>query len=171
MSVRRQAFGRALLVATVVLALDQATKALLRSRLDPGERVDFVAGIDLVRVSNEGIAFGLLDDAGVLVLVLATAAFAVLLTYFLAHSERRGIWLPIGLLAGGALGNLLDRIRAGAVTDFIDPPRWPAFNLADVAITAGVALLFVVLLVGEDEEEVQREREDSAAGAGGGTVR
>lgn len=171
MRARSQAFGRALIVAALVLAVDQATKALARSRIDPGERVDFVAGIDLVRVSNEGIAFGLLDDAGALVLLLATAAFAVLLAYFLAHSERRGIWLPIGLLAGGALGNLLDRIRAGAVTDFIDPPRWPAFNLADVAITVGVALLFLVYLAGEEEESVDANQEEAAAGTAGDGVR
>ena len=107
-----------------------------------------VAGIDIVRVTNRGIAFGLLDDAGSLVLVIAAVAFAALLGVFLASAERPGLWLPIGLLAGGALGNLIDRIREGAVTDFIDPPRWPAFNLADVEITIGVVLLVWIYAFG-----------------------
>lgn len=157
-------FGRALTVAAVALAADQAAKALVRSEIDPGEQISVVAGIDFVHVSNEGIAFGLLSDAGTWVLVLAAVAFALLLGYFLAHGGRRGLWLPIGLLAGGALGNLIDRIREGAVTDFIDPPRWPAFNLADVEITIGVALLFLIFIAGAEDEE-GRERAETAGGA------
>jgi signal peptidase II len=156
-------FGRALIVAALALAVDQATKALVRSEIDPGGRVDFIAGIDFVHVSNEGIAFGLLADAGTWVLGLAAVAFALLLGYFLAHGGRRGLWLPIGLLAGGALGNLLDRAREGAVTDFIDPPRWPAFNLADVEITIGVVLLFLIFLAGVEDED--GERTETAGGA------
>lgn len=128
-------------MAIVALALDQLTKALVRGGLEPGERVDLIAGVDLVRVSNRGIAFGLLDDAGSLVLVLAAVAFAALLGVFLAASDRRGLWLPIGLLAGGAVGNLIDRIHEGAVTDFVDIGPWPSFNLADVEITLGVIIL------------------------------
>ncbi len=166
MRARSHSFAKALVVAALVLAADQATKALVRSGIEPGERVALVAGVDLVRVGNEGIAFGLLGDAGALVLVLAAVAFSVLLAYFLAHGERRGLWLPIGLLAGGALGNLLDRVREGAVTDFIDPPRWPAFNLADVAITLGVVLLFLIYLTGESEDQERpRERGETAGGA------
>lgn len=156
-------FGRALIVAALALAADQATKALVRSGIDPGERVDVVVGIDFVHVNNEGIAFGLLADAGTWVLVLAAVAFALLLGYFLAHGGRSGLWLPIGLLAGGALGNLIDRAREGAVTDFIDPPRWPAFNLADVEITIGVVLLCLIFLAGTEDEE-GRERAEAAGG-------
>lgn len=138
---RSPGYGRAAIVAIVALALDQLTKALVRGGLEPGERVDLIAGVDLVRVSNRGIAFGLLDDAGSLVLVLAAVAFAALLGVFLAASDRRGLWLPIGLLAGGAVGNLIDRIHEGAVTDFVDIGPWPSFNLADVEITLGVVIL------------------------------
>lgn len=153
MRVDGHGFGRALIVAALALAADQGTKALVRGGIDPGERVDAIAGIDFVHVSNEGIAFGLLADAGTWVLALAAVAFALLLGYFLAHGGRRGLWLPIGLLAGGALGNLIDRAREGAVTDFIDPPRWPAFNLADVEITIGVVLLFLIFLAGAEDGE------------------
>jgi signal peptidase II len=152
-----QGFARAALVALAALVLDQFTKAIARAEISPGERLDLIAGVDLVRVSNEGVAFGLLDSAGVGVLVLAAGAFALLLAYFLASSDRDGLWLPVGLLAGGALGNLIDRIADGAVTDFIDPPNWPAFNVADIEITLGVALLFLLYL------------RDPPANAGSGT--
>jgi signal peptidase II len=149
---RNPGYGRALLVAVVALALDQLSKALVRGGLGPGDRVDLLAGIDLVRVSNRGIAFGLLDDAGSLVIVLAAGAFAALLVVFLSASERRGLWLPIGLLAGGAAGNLIDRIHEGAVTDFIDLGPWPAFNLADVEITLGVVILVWMYAFGTGAE-------------------
>ena len=117
---------------------------MVRAEISPGERIDLFAGIDLVRVGNDGIAFGLFDGAGVAVLVLVAGAFMLLLGYFLISSERDGLWLPVGLLAGGALGNLIDRIAHGAVTDFIDPPNWPAFNVADIEITLGVVLLLLL---------------------------
>lgn len=152
---RNPGYGPALLVAIVTLALDQLTKALVRGSLEPGERVDLVAGADLVRVANRGIAFGLLDDAASLVLVLAAAAFGALLLVFLAASDRRGLWLPIGLLAGGAIGNLIDRVHQGAVTDFVDLGPWPAFNVADMAITLGVVILVWVYVFGADAEPDQ----------------
>ena len=152
--------GRAALVTLAALGVDQITKAIVRAEIQPGESIDLFAGIHLVRVSNEGIAFGMLDDAGTLVLVIAAIAFAVLLGLFLVSAERPGLWLPIGLLAGGAVGNLIDRIHEGAVTDFIDPPSWPAFNVADIEITAGVIILVAIFLFGEEpkaEPEPQAE--------------
>lgn len=149
---RGPGYGRAALVALVALALDQLTKALVRGNIEPGERIDFLPGIDLVRVANRGIAFGLLDDAGSLVIVLAAVAFAGLLAVFLAASDRRSLWLPIGLLAGGAIGNLIDRVHEGAVTDFVDIGPWPAFNLADVEITLGVVILIWMYAFGTDPE-------------------
>jgi signal peptidase II len=151
----------ALAVALVALALDQISKAVVRAEIARGERIELVAGVDLVRVGNEGIAFGLLDGAGAVVLVLAAASFLVLLAYFAATSHLPGVWLPIGLLAGGALGNLIDRVTAGEVTDFIDPPRWPAFNVADVEITVGVILLGFLYLRGAGDDD---------AGSGGGSA-
>ena len=145
-------FGRAAAVALVAVALDQITKAIVRGQVTPGDPVDLFAGVDIVRVSNRGIAFGLLDDAGSLVLVLAALAFAGLLAMFLAASDRRGLWLPIGLLAGGAIGNLIDRIHEGAVTDFVDIGPWPAFNLADVEITVGVVILVLMYAFGPEPE-------------------
>lgn len=139
-------------MALVAVVADQISKAIVRSELGPGESVELFAGIDIVRVSNEGIAFGLLDEAGSAVLIIAAVAFAILLGLFLASAERPGLWLPIGLLAGGAVGNLIDRVREGAVTDFIDPPGWPAFNFADIEITTGVVLLLVIYLFAREPE-------------------
>ncbi len=160
---RSPGYGRAAAVALVALALDQLTKALVRGGIEPGERVDFLPGVDLVRVANRGIAFGLLDDAGSLVLVLAAVAFAGLLGVFLAASDRRGLWLPIGLLAGGAVGNLIDRIHEGAVTDFVDIGPWPAFNLADVEITLGVAILVWIYAFGAEQEPETAEGAEPAS--------
>lgn len=150
MSPRGAGLGKAALVTAAAIAVDQVTKAIVRDQVLPGERIDAIAGVEIVRVHNSGIAFGLLDDAGSIVLVIAALAFAALLAMFLLSAGRPGLWLPIGLLAGGALGNLIDRVRDGYVTDFIDPPRWPAFNVADIEITAGVILLVLIYAFGPE---------------------
>ena len=139
-------YARALAIAAVAIGADQLTKALVRGALAPGEGRDFLPGVDLVRVANDGIAFGLFNEAGSVVLVIATLAFAALLGFFLARGDRPGVWLPTGLIIGGAVGNLIDRVREGFVTDFLDPPRWPAFNIADVEITVGVVILTFIYM-------------------------
>jgi signal peptidase II len=131
-----------LAVAGIVVAADQASKAAIVSGLAVGERADLFAGFDLERVTNDGVAFGLLSDASDgLVLAITMAALGIVVAWFATDAARPRLWLGVGLLVGGALGNLADRIRDGAVTDFIDPPLWPAFNLADIAITLGVVIL------------------------------
>jgi signal peptidase II len=137
--------ARAALVAAATVAADQASKALVRSSIERGDGVDLFLGIDIVNVRNRGIAFGLFADGGALLVAFAVVALAALLVFFARHRDTRLVWLPTGLLIGGAAGNLIDRARDGAVTDFIDLPAWPAFNLADVAITAGVLTLLYVL--------------------------
>jgi signal peptidase II len=136
---------RAALVAIVTVALDQGVKALVRATIDRGEAIDLFLGIELVNARNRGIAFGMLSDGGVLLVVFALAALAALLVFFTRHRDRPLVWLPTGLLIGGACGNLIDRVREGAVTDWFDLPWWPAFNIADVAITFGVLTLLYVL--------------------------
>jgi signal peptidase II len=137
--------ARAALVAVATVAADQASKALVRSTIERGESVDLILGIELVNLRNRGIAFGLFSDGGAVLVIFAVAALAALLVFFARHRGRPLVWLPTGLLIGGAAGNLIDRAREGAVTDFIDLPLWPAFNLADVAITFGVLTLLYVL--------------------------
>lgn len=138
-------WAKAIVVTGAVVAADQATKSLVRDSVARGQRDDLFLGLDLVHVRNPGIAFGLLPDQGALLVLLTVVALGVLLVYFALHASRRLLWLPTGLLLGGASGNLVDRARLGAVTDFLDPPLWPAFNLADAAITVGVLALLVVL--------------------------
>jgi signal peptidase II len=146
------AWGRAGLVVLAVVTIDQASKALILDGLMRGERRDLALGIDLVRVRNSGIAFGLFDGGGAVLTVLTLAALALLLTYFAFHTSRPLLWLATGLLLGGAVGNLLDRARDGAVTDFIDLPLWPAFNVADLAITAGVLTLLLSLELAHEDD-------------------
>lgn len=140
-------WGAALAVAAGVIALDQITKALVRSSIDPGEKSDLILGIELVHVSNRGIAFGLLGDGGAGVLIVTALALGGMLVWFAMQPSRPGLWLAVGLLAGGALGNLVDRARHEAVTDFIDPPLWPAFNVADISITFGAIVLVLSVFV------------------------
>ena len=128
----------------VVVALDQGTKALAASLVDRGERVEVVPFLHIANVRNEGVAFGLGGDIST-ALIGVTIVVLVGLLVFLALRGGGGwaVWLPAALLLGGAIGNLADRVRDGAVTDFIDLPLWPTFNLADVASTVGVLLLLL----------------------------
>lgn len=142
---RRRTVLRAAAVAAAVLVADQITKAIVRAEIARGEQIEVLPGVDLVHTRNRGIAFGLLSGGGVVLAVVAALVLAGLLAYLLTHLERRGVWLATALLFAGALGNMIDRVRQGWVTDFVDLPLWPAFNVADVAITAGVIVLFVVL--------------------------
>lgn len=127
-----------------VLVADQATKQIAIAELAGHAPVDLPLGFELDYVTNSGIAFGLFGGGEGLVIAITLVALSLLFIWFSRDPTRPGLWPAVGLLAGGALGNLADRLRDGAVVDFIDPPRWPAFNLADVAITLGVALLLLV---------------------------
>ena len=141
----RSAWARAGGVLAVVLAADQVVKALVTGSLERGEERAIVAGIKLVNTRNSGVAFGQLQGGGVIVACVIAIALCALLAYFARHARRRLMWLPTGLLLGGALGNIADRIREGAVVDFLKVPYWPAFNVADTAITVGVVILLVVM--------------------------
>jgi signal peptidase II len=135
-------------VVALVLALDQGTKALVRGSIVPGEQRDVLGPLSFVNVHNRGVAFGFLGGGGAIVLVVVLAALALLVAYFARHADRPLLWLPTGLVLGGALGNLIDRVHQGYVTDFIHVPHWPAFNVADIAITCGVVALVLVLELG-----------------------
>jgi signal peptidase II len=138
-------WGRTLAVCGLVVALDQGLKALVQSKLVPAEHVDVGLGFEIANVHNRGAAFGLFAGGQAPVIAVSLLAIVLLGIYLARNIARPGLWLAAGLVVGGALGNLADRLRIDAVTDFIDPPLWPAFNLADVAIVAGVALLLLGL--------------------------
>jgi len=143
----------------LVVAADQAAKAAIEAHLVPGEYIQLLGPLELTLSHNNGVAFGLAGGAG-LKLILVTALALGVVGYLFARDPRRsGMWVAAGLVGGGALGNLIDRIRAGAVTDFIAVGSWPPFNLADVSITLGVLLLVLIYLR-------DAEREEGAAGEG-----
>jgi signal peptidase II len=125
----------------LVVAVDQAAKAVVENRLTPGEHVDVIGPAGLTLSHNSGVAFGLAAGGGTGLVLLTGLALLVVGYLFARNPTRPGMWVAVGLLAGGALGNLADRIRADAVTDYISIGSWPNFNLADVAVTAGVLLL------------------------------
>jgi signal peptidase II len=145
MGARSGAAARAATVMVLVLALDQATKAIVRSGLALGERDRVIPGVDLVHARNDGVAFNVLAGGSPLVVVVIAIAIGALVAYFATHLDKPLVWLPTGMLLGGALGNIVDRIRDGAVTDFIKLPAWPAFNVADMSITFGVLVLLYVI--------------------------
>jgi signal peptidase II len=142
---RIDAWRRALLVCGAVVLADQLSKAAVVSSLSVGQSEPLTLGFRLSNTQNSGLAFGIGGDYGV-VLAVTVVALALVVVWFALDPVRPGLWLAVGLLAGGALGNLADRVRADAVTDFIDPPFWPTFNLADVAITLGAVALVLVSL-------------------------
>jgi len=133
------------LVLVVVVALDQLTKALVRGGIEVGEEDSVLPAISLVHVRNTGVAFGAFSGGGLVVVALVAAALAGLLYYFFTHLDKRLVWLPTGMLLGGSIGNIIDRARDGAVTDFVKLPAWPAFNVADISITLGVLVLLWVI--------------------------
>jgi signal peptidase II len=139
-------WGRAALVVALVIAADQLSKRAVERSIVPGEERKLLPGVQLVDTRNHGIAFGVLPGSQVVVTLLIGVALLALLVYFALHSRDALIWLPTGMLVGGAVGNVVDRIRAGSVTDFIKLPLgWPPFNLADASITLGVVALFLVI--------------------------
>jgi signal peptidase II len=135
----------AVATAGVVVAIDQITKQLAVTNVERGGEVSVFPGLEIANTRNTGVAFGFFEDGGVIVTVLIAVSLLLLIGYFLLHSDVPWMWLPVGLLLGGALGNLADRAREGAVIDFIDPVAWPAFNVADSCIVVGVFLLLWVV--------------------------
>ena len=132
-------WARALLTLAVVAGIDQGSKALALSSLTPGEPHTVFWGLELTLVRNTGIAFGALAGmGGAAILALTAVAMLALVAYFAGDPTRPLLWLPVGMVLGGAVGNLADRLREGAVLDFVDPVLWPPFNLADTAIVLGI---------------------------------
>lgn len=134
-----------MVVLAIVVGLDQLTKHTIATGIAPGETRKFLPLVNLVHVRNTGVAFGFLSSGGALVLAFTLIALAVLIGYLAWRPERPWLWLPTGMLVGGAVGNLIDRISSGSVIDFIKLPDWPAFNVADMSITFGVLALLWVL--------------------------
>jgi signal peptidase II len=134
-----------------VVVADQVAKALIEAHLVPGEHVDVLGPLGFTLAHNRGVAFGLASGGGAALVALTVVALIFVGVLFARNPTRPWMWVAFGLLAGGAIGNLADRIRTGAVTDYVDVLSWPPFNLADVAITLGVAVLALSYLRETDE--------------------
>lgn len=137
----------------VTVALDQGTKGLVTSAIARGESVNVFIGVDLTNVRNTGVAFGAFAGAGTPIVIVSALALGALVVFFAVNAATPWLWLPVGMVLGGAVANLADRAREGAVIDFIDVVAWPAFNLADAAIVLGVlGLLYVVERPGRERD-------------------
>jgi len=139
-------------IATAALAADQLTKRIVTQHVALDDAVRVVGPFSIHHVQNSGIAFGLFSSATPIVTVLTGIAVAWMLVFFARSGSRHPV-LPValGLLIGGSVSNLLDRIRLGHVTDFLDFRWWPAFNLADSFIVVGVAILFLTFVSADRE--------------------
>jgi signal peptidase II len=159
--------GLFLIIAALVIALDQITKLWVRSQLGLYESVPVIGCLSLTHVRNTGSAFGLFaNQAFLLTLVAIVGLVTIMLFYrYLSRSSILGI-SALGLVFGGAVGNLIDRLRFGYVTDFVDVRlwrdfHWPAFNVADSAITVGSIMLAIFIFF------TIRKRDGSSSGARG----
>jgi signal peptidase II len=158
-----RAWALAATLCGLVVAADQAAKAAIEAHLVSGEYIGVLGPLELTLSHNSGVAFGLAGGAGLKLILVTALALGVVGYLFARDPGRPWMWVAAGLVGGGALGNLIDRIRAGAVTDFIAVGSWPPFNLADVSITLGVLLLVLIYpRDAEREEGGARERADDA---------
>ena len=132
---------RCSVIAGTAIAADQLTKSIVSMRLPIGDAVASIGPFSIHHVQNSGIAFGLFANSTTAVIVLTAVAVAAMLVFFSRPAQRHPL-LPValGLVIGGSVANLIDRVRLGHVTDFLDFAYWPAFNLADTFIVVGVAV-------------------------------
>ncbi len=151
-------------IVLAALAADQLTKRVVTSHLRLDEGTHIAGPFWIHHVQNSGIAFGLFASATAAVIALTGIAVAWMLLFFARSGSRHPV-LPValGLVIGGSLSNLLDRVRLGYVTDFLDFRYWPAFNLADSFIVIGVVILLAALLAAEREPRRARHVRDAAA--------
>ena len=156
----RRAWLLAGILGAAVIVVDQVAKAIVRSEIVLGEEIDVLGPLGLTQTHNTGVAFGLAGGTGAPLIIVMLAALGVVTYLFAQDPVRPGMWVASGLLAGGAVGNLIDRIGAGHVTDFIELPPRPPFNIADVCITFGVVLLVLIYLrEGIREERARKQGE------------
>lgn len=139
-----------LVSAILVVVLDQASKYLVRASLPYEHSVPIVKGLFFItHVQNKGAAFGLFSGKQVLFVIATVISVALIIAYYLrAHDGHLVFNIALGLELGGALGNLIDRLSQGYVTDFIHISYFPVFNVADIGIVAGVMLLMLAAIMG-----------------------
>lgn len=145
-------------LGALIFVVDQVAKHAVETHLVPGEHLEVLGPLELTLSHNRGVAFGLAGGAGIGLVAVTLAALGLVVYLFARDPARPGMWIASGLVAGGALGNLADRVFAGEVTDYIAVGSWPPFNVADIAITCGVALLALIYV---REAETESKAEDA----------
>ena len=155
---RRSGLVLAVVISIVVFILDQWLKRLVEGAMYLGESIPVVSGVfHLTYIKNSGGAFGILAGSQLVLLIGSAVAVAVVLSLLLSSPPSRLTTAGCGLILGGALGNLFDRLTAGDVTDYLDFRVWPIFNAADIAIVTGVVALLLTAL---RPEKSSRQPED-----------
>ena len=147
------------LVAAIVVALDQLSKYLVRAKMDPGQSIPEHGFFRFTYGTNTGGVFGLFSNQTFLITVAAVISVVVILLYSRHRmAQSMLVKVSLGMILGGSIGNLIDRVRLGEVTDFIDVGAWPVFNLADSAIDIGVVLLiiYILFMMQKDSREAKR---------------
>jgi signal peptidase II len=148
-------------IGLLVILVDQFSKTWIRDNLARGQALFDAGFFQIIHIHNTGAAFGIFRDHTLILTIIAIIGIAVILTLvFVFHSRwsffnSRLLWLAIGLVAGGTIGNLIDRLRLGFVTDFIDFKVWPAFNVADSSLTVGVIIIayYIIFMYRPDKHE------------------
>ena len=146
------------LIALLIIALDQVSKIFIKANMTPGQSIPGEGFFRITYSTNEGMVFGLFANQTFLITLTAIVGIAAIIIY-----SRYPIFnqvlvrVALGLMLGGAVGNLIDRVRLGEVIDFIDVGAWPVFNLADSAVVVGVVLIIYYFLFGKGKGAVKRK--------------
>ena len=146
------------LIALLIIALDQVSKYFIKANMTPGQSIPEEGFFRITYSTNEGMVFGLFANQTFLITLTAIVGIAAIIIY-----SRYSIFnqvlvrVALGLMLGGAVGNLIDRISLGEVIDFIDVGAWPVFNLADSAVVVGVVLIIYYFLFGKGKGAVKRK--------------
>jgi signal peptidase II len=168
---RRRAYIFLASISGLVLALDQWSKYLVRTQLEVGQVWSPIEGLAayarIIHWNNTGAAFGMLPSAGIIFSIVALVVSVAIVTYFPRVPESQtAIRVALALQLGGAVGNLIDRVLIGPVTDFISVATFPVFNVADASITVGVALLLAAMWVQDRGRRSGAENEAEPANPG-----
>lgn len=159
------AVRRAAALAIAILVVDQLTKRLIVASIEQGQVKTVLPFLDLVYVQNRGVAFSSFSGQPWVVGALVGVALIALAIWFARNRTIRYAWIAAGMLAGGAIGNILDRLTVGHVIDFLKPPSFPAFNVADSSIVVGMGVLILAMEL-EHRRTARREQAASRPTAG-----
>jgi signal peptidase II len=153
-------------IAVLVIVVDQVTKWLVRTNLAVGETwpEDADGWIRIIHVTNSGAAFGILQGQTLFLIVTSTLGLAAIVLYYIYPPMEHGlIRIALGMQLGGAIGNLIDRVRRGEVTDWIDVGSFPTFNIADAAISTSIVAVLIFFIFQETDPQKPRTETASAS--------